>query len=253
MSVIPISHSAVSASAKDAPSAHPPCALRAFRKDDSGTAHLLGHIPHLRKAVLDPQNGLCVVDVQRGFVPIRRDRCGIDVDHAPQRVIGEKMATAVPAESAQALLIDADPRFAARDLHCARMAKREGIDGRRTPASARGAMAITHRDRFAAHCNVDRPAKARALVRFDDRSSIERCVVAAERAARDRCPASRTGSPSAYRHDASQPRGAVVGVTARFWRSTSSSFAGRTTIAPIVSIAVAAASKASTARGAAGL
>src|SRR5258706_14245310 len=141
--------------------------IASFSDRDARTAHLPGHVLHLGQAVLHAQLRFLVVHVQARLEVEARDRGRVDVDHAPQRMLREDMAAAGIAPLARDLVRlaeRADLVLALGYAHCFGLPQRECVDGAGRPATARLAMAITHRGGLAFHRELHRSAEATSLV-----------------------------------------------------------------------------------------
>lgn len=91
-----------------------------------------------------------------------RNRCGINIGQAEERVATHEMPAALHAELPIALfrlLETTDQVDTLRDLHIPRLPQGEGVDRPRRPGTARAAVAIAHRFGRTANLNFDRPAK----------------------------------------------------------------------------------------------
>ncbi|CCD91473.1 hypothetical protein BRAO375_1550024 [Bradyrhizobium sp. ORS 375] len=138
----------------------------------AGAAELGRKILQLRQAVLDRQDALRVVDMHAGRERQRRDRRGIDVDHAERRMVGHQVPAAFGAVFAVAhvgLVIGADRLRALRHAHVGGLPQGEGVNRAGRPRAAGRAMAIAHRLRLAIGLELDRAAEAFALIQRHDR------------------------------------------------------------------------------------
>src|SRR5439155_1030614 len=122
------------------------------------------------RRVLDSQPRLLVVNMDPGLVREVRNHRSIDVGKSHAGMLGEEVASALFAPFAitvRRLVVGADVVCSARDAHRLGFPESKGVDRPRRPASTRLAVAIAHCRGLTGDRELDRAAKAAALVGFE--------------------------------------------------------------------------------------